>query len=369
MNKSITSREIAFILYCPIVSYGIVNLPKDFSKSAKTGGWICLFIITLLVLLTANIIVYLNNYYKNQIIYDYSKELLGKFFMYILFFIYTLYFFIFFSMVTRMYCNVVHISILVNTPVWVLSFVFFCIVYYALSKGSITIARVCQMYAVINILGNIIISIILFTQGEIINLTPVFPDMTILEYLKGVFKLGFPFLGLEVMLFIPVTKDNCGKIFKMINMMVILIAIIYLLIGESTISLCGPELLFLYKAPLLNILRGIDVRGLGILRRMDGIYIIIWSANVFCSICVLGNTLFSSIKYFFKFKNDNMVLKIIVLVSFVVAQIPNNINYVEKIIKYNSYLGYICLFIIPYVLFCAMKIKSYGEKTHGKKVL
>ncbi|QGU94323.1 GerAB/ArcD/ProY family transporter [Clostridium bovifaecis] len=60
MNNSLTNRQIAFIIYCAVVGFGIVNLPRDIVDVGETGGWVSLSILTLVFIAITYIITFLS---------------------------------------------------------------------------------------------------------------------------------------------------------------------------------------------------------------------------------------------------------------------------------------------------------------------
>lgn len=362
MNNSLTNRQIAFIVYCTIVGFGIVNIPRDAADVGETGGWVSLVILTIIFILNTYLITYIAYVSGEKDLYEYCEMLIGKFFSYVFLIIYAIFFFIPFTMITRIYSETVRITILPKTPSWTMALFFFIVVYYALKKGLNVIARVCEIYGFINIIGNIFMGIILFTQGKSINLRPAFVKEDILRYIIGAPKLLFAFLGVELILFIPLNKKNNKNVFKYTTAIIGLIGILYILVSEAVIAVVGVDAVMLYKASLFNVVRGVDVKYLEIFRRLDGIYVIIWTFNIFCSVSLWGYGVIKCVNKVFKnSQNANKAIYITIL-AFIVSQIPGSTNDVENILKYNGYLGYITAFIIPTILLIITKVRKYDKK-------
>ena len=363
MNTPLTNRQIAFVVYCTMVGFGIINIPRDMAEAGGTGGWIPVAILTVIFMLNVYIISYLGYINNGKTLLEYSEKLVGKFFTYIIIIIYSIYFLGYFSLITRIYAETVRMTMLPRTPSWAITIVFFLLLYYSLSKGLNVIVRVCEMYGFINIVGNIFMSIIIFTQGEIINIRPLFVKEDLMMYLSGTSKLLFAFLGVEMLFMIPLSKEKNSKVFKYTPAIVGIIGAMYILIGESAISIGGTELVTLYKASVFNVVRGLDVPFLEILRRLDGIYIVVWSLNIICSLSLWGYGLQHCINKGINIKENKVILALIVLAACIIAQIPESTNDVEKLLKYNGYLGYITSLSIPLILLIITKVKKYDKKT------
>lgn len=92
MHESLNNRQIAFYLFGVIVGYGFINLPKDITENAGTGGWIVILISTLLVIIFTLIVIYLGYTFKGKTLYEYSNILVGKYISKILIILYSIYF-------------------------------------------------------------------------------------------------------------------------------------------------------------------------------------------------------------------------------------------------------------------------------------
>ncbi|SHJ73834.1 GerAB/ArcD/ProY family transporter [Paramaledivibacter caminithermalis] len=363
MNNSLTDRQIAFILFGIIVGYGIMPMAKNVAENGGTGGWFALLIATLITAIFTYIITYLGYVHKNKTIYEYSQLLLGKFFTNIFMIIYIIYFFMFFTMIIRMASEVIRLTILLKTPVCAMCLLFLVAVYYAVSKGIRVIARICEIYGLIIIIFLLTIQLAIFTQGDIINLKPFFVLEDIKSYIKATSTIIFPFIGIEILAVIPLDKkENSKKIFGYNILMVVFIGILYILVAESCISVMGVDGIIYYKDSLLATIRRIEIPHLQFLRRLDGIFLPIWIMTLFCTfiLSAYGSVFLTS--KLFKNTSHKKITFVVVITSFIIAQIPNTINQIEKLMDYISYLGIIVSGIIPVILFVATKVKRYDTK-------
>lgn len=362
MNKSLTNRQCGFVVYSAIVGYGITNLPQNTAEAGGTTGWISILIVTVVAIIATYIITYLSYNNENKIVYEYSEELVGKFITFIFKIIFITYFILTFSYLIRMYAETLKLVMLNKTPIWAIEILFYVVVFYAISKGLNVGGRVCEIYIPVAIAGMLLMSFALFTQGNLINLRPFFVRQGVMSYLKSAFQLVLPFLGMELLLFIPVNKKDNKGLYKYTLGTVLFIGIFYIFVVESAISVVGAETAIIYKASLFNIVRGVDVHYLEFFRRLDGIYMIIWTMDVFCSICLWGYSLTVSLGSIFKGAKYNALLTVTIIISFIISLIPKSKLLVEKIINYASYIGIAAAFFIPTILFIVMKVKSHDKK-------
>ncbi|SKC85608.1 GerAB/ArcD/ProY family transporter [Maledivibacter halophilus] len=364
MNNTLTDRQIAFILFGIVVGYGIMPMAKNVAEGAGTGGWFTLLIATIISIIFTYMVTYLGYVHRNKTIYEYSEILVGKFLTKIFMIIYIVYFFLFFTIIVRMSSEVIRLTILLKTPVWVLCLLFLIVVYYAVSRGIRTIARICEIYGLMIIIFLLIIQISIFTQGEIVNLKPFFVIDDIKLYISAISTIIFPFIGIEILTVIPFDKKENSKRLFLYNILIIaLIGFLYILVVQSCISVMGVDGIILYKDSLLATIRRIDIPYLQFFRRLDGIFLPIWIISLFCTLILAAyGSIFLTGKLFKKFQHKKIFF-IIFTASFIVAQIPRTINDIEKLLDYTSYLGVIVVAPIPILLFIATKVKKYDEKS------
>ncbi|WP_432405209.1 GerAB/ArcD/ProY family transporter [Wukongibacter sp. M2B1] len=364
MKENLTNRQIAFMLFGYIVGYGIMGLPKNIAESAGTGGWITLLIATAIAVIITYIFTYLGYIHENKTIYEYSKILTGKFITAIFMFIFFIEFFFFFTMAIRVSSEIIKLTVLIKTPVWALCLSFYLVIYYILLKGLRIMARVIEFYGMIIIMAYLIIHFLISTQGKLINIRPYFGEADIVTYFKSSIVTILPFLGIEILAIIPFNrKINNKKVFKYTVSMILFIGLFYILVVESCISVNGVDGIIFYKDALLATIRRIDVEWLQFLRRLDGIFLMAWIMSIFCTATINAYGAVFLIGKYFKKINRNLLIFIIVVISYYISQIPKTFNDVQTILDYSSYLGFATMGFIPILLLIITKVKKYDKKT------
>lgn len=363
MKDYLTNREISFVIFSIVVGYGVINLPKNVAESAGTGGWLSILIGAAIAAIFAYIITYLGYIHKNKTIYEYCELLTGKVIAYIFIIIYIVYYFMFFTMVTRMASETIKLTILLKTPVWALTLVFLLTVYYAVIKKLRIIARICEIYGLIIMITAIAVYILIFSQGELINIKPFFVVENIPTYLKATIVTVFPFIGFEILTIIPFHKEeNNKKIFKYTTLIIIGIGLFYILVVEACISVMGVDGIIQYKAALYATIRRVDVKSLEFLRRLDGVFIMGWIMAIFCTITLSAYGVVFLTSKLFKKINIRLLAFIVILISFIVSQIPDTISQIQKVLDYVGYSSLFTIVIIPTILFIITKVKKYDKK-------
>ncbi|GFP74424.1 GerAB/ArcD/ProY family transporter [Clostridium fungisolvens] len=362
MNKFLTNRQISVILFSVIVGYTVTSLPKNIAEKAGTASWLVLLIGTIIFIFITYIIIFLQNVYEGKTIYEYGQQLVGKFIAFIFLILYLVYFFTYFTMFIRGASESIKTNILAKTPLIYISIIFSIVIGYSLIKGINVIARACEIYVTIIILGYILIFFLLATQGQLVNIKPLFVASDIVKYFEAIPRTSLPFLGMEILLFIPISRSENKNIYRYTLLMIGFIGILYIYIVESVISVVGVELVVMLNSPVVSVLRGIDIPSLEFIRRVDGIYFIFRMMNLSCGISIWGYGIAFILNKIFRSVNYSFMVIIIIFISIIVSQIPNTTFMQELIIKYNSYLGIVLVFVIPVILFIITKVKKYDKK-------
>ncbi|AKN31411.1 spore gernimation protein [Clostridium carboxidivorans P7] len=362
MNNFFTNRQISVMLYSIVIGYSIINIPKDVAEVAGTGAWFSLLIATIIFVLTTYIITYLQYTYEEKTLCEYSEMLVGKFITNLFLIIYLVYFFGFFTMITRRYAETIKAVLLNKTPSIFIIILFYIVIGYGMTKGINVIARMCEIYVPINIIGSILINYLLISKGRVVNLKPLFFVEDIKTYIQALSSTILPFMGIEILLFMPVNRVKNKNVFRYTMLMVGFIGILYTYIVESTISVVGVELVVLIRSTVLSTLKGVDIYSLDIIRRLDGFYIIIWTINIVCAISLWGYGVSFIISKKFKSIKYNYIVIIMIFISFIASQIPKTVDQIRAIIKYNSYLGIVVCWVIPIILFIITKVKKYDKQ-------
>ncbi|GAA0177547.1 GerAB/ArcD/ProY family transporter [Clostridium sediminicola] len=364
MNKSLTNRQIAFIIFGIVSGYGILSLPKTIAESSGTGGWFTLLIATIIVMIFTYIITYLGYVHEDKTIYEYNQIIVGKGIASIFIIIYCLYFFMLFTMGTRMACEAIKQTVLIKTPIWALIMLFYLVMYYAVAKRLCTIAKVCEIYGAIIIISAIVIHLAMTTQGKVINLKPFFVIEDIKEYFKATSVTIFPFLGIEILTIVPFNKKNNDKnIFKYTISMVGFIGIFYIFVFESCISVMEIDSIIYYQDALFATIRRIDIESLEFLERLDGIFLIIWIMSIFCTLTLEAYGSILLLSKFLKKINFNLISALVFAMSFFIALVPKTIDTAQKILDYVGYTSIITAGLIPLILYIITKVKKIDKKT------
>ncbi|SQC03060.1 GerAB/ArcD/ProY family transporter [Clostridium tetanomorphum] len=292
MKEYLTNKQISFFIFGAVVGYGIVRLPKEAAECASTAGWISILFITIINMLLTYIITFLNSTFENYTFDEYSEKLVGKFITNIFIILYIIYSFLYSSIAVRNTAEIIKSSILLKTPIWCTCLLLILICYYAASKGLRVLGRICELYGIFIIFAAFIMSIIVFSEGSLLNIQPILGFDNIFTYIKSSSKLIISFLGVEFLMIVPFKKEKNKNIFKYTLPMILIIGIFYIIIFEISLSIIGAEDLVHYEDALIATAKRLDVKYLEFFRKLDGIVIIIWLMAVFTTIFILHMLLY-----------------------------------------------------------------------------
>lgn len=363
MNETLTNKQIAFILFGFIVGYGVMGLPKNVAENAGSGAWIALIVSTIFAIIITYTIIYLGYIHENKTLYEYSQLLVGKFLTTVFIIIYIIEFFIFLAIITRSGSEIIRLTVLIKTPSWALCSTILLVVIYAVIKRLRVIARLCELYGIIIIITYIIIFFLISTQGNLLNIRPLFETGNIPMYLKASLVTTLPFMGMEVLTIIPFSrKENNKKVFKYATVMMLFIGFLYIFAVESCISVMGVESIVYFKDSLLATVRRVDIRWLQFLRRLDGLMLVVWIMSIYCTLAVSGYAAVYLLNKLFKKANFNLLAVIVFTLAFIVSQLPENFQQLEQILNYITYIGILTSIAIPGLLLIITKVKKYDKK-------
>lgn len=358
MEKSVTHKQLPFILIGTMIGYGAISLPKNICQISGTAAWISLIFTSFIAVLFAYFTFYVINSFRNQTIFEYGKTLLGNFFGSLVIYIYIVYFFMIAAFEMRAYAEGIKQTILIHTPIWAINLLFLIVICYSLSSGISTIGKIAQFYITLVVLSILTIHILIFTKGEVINLRPFLGTKPFYNYIIPTPKIILPYLGFETFFTIPINDKNSKHLIRNNILTIFFVSFLFILITESCLSLMGIDDIVYYKLTTIVAVRRLNLHYLEFLSRLDSVFIIGISAAVFCIIMIYSHScLFLVSKVIPKIK-FNALNVITVILVYIVSLLPKDINQADKLLSYTAYLGMFTAGIMPLTFYIICKIKK-----------
>lgn len=359
MENGVTNRQLFFIGIITTIGFSAAELPKIMGETAGTGAWFTLLLATVFFSFAVFVIVYLGNEYKGKTLFDYSKLLVGKPLSYCFSAIYMIYFFVLLTLIVRSSADIIKSEILFKTPIWASMLLIIAISGYAASKGLTNLGRIIEYLGFILLAIGFILHIITLTQGNMLDIMPLFDTSEAMKYIDALPSTIFMFLGFEVITVIPFTKSNGVKSVLSAMASIFVLGIFYILIVESCYSVLGVDDVVNYDYPLVVAIRELDISILQFAKRLDLFFFIAWLTAIFCSVSMVAFTVTEYTKKLIPKFKGNLVLVILCALALLAGLLFPNTEVVSTFfVWFETYLGLIPAFIIPFFLFVVHLCKS-----------
>lgn len=363
MNNGVTNRQLFFIIIVSMMGFSAVEIPKIMVEAAGTGAWFSLLIGAVFFALDVLMLVYLGEVYKGKSLFEYSQLLIGKIGSGVFCVIYILYFFILLTFVVRTSADIIKAEILYKTPLWSTMLLLLSVSLFAASKGVTHLARISEFLGLIVLIVGFILQFTTFTQGNLLNMLPLFESEEIGRYFRALPSTIFCFLGFEVITIIPFTKRNNKNSFWAAPAAVLLLCLYFIIIILSCGSVLGVDDIIHYDYPLLTAIRRLDIASLDFAKRLDLFFIMAWLTSTFCLTSMLSYTTAAYTKKIFPKLNRHILLIVIGLLAFATGSIIQNAEDFSRLFfRFTTHIGLFPAFAIPFILFLVHLCRAKSKR-------
>lgn len=355
MTNSITNRQMVFIIFLTLTTYTTIDLPKTVAQTSGRSSWIPIIITSIIYGCDAIIITKLNNMFLGKVFFDYSQEIVGKFFAYVIAYYFILYYLLIGVYLKLKLVGVLTSNFLPKTPKFVFLLFGIALFAYVAHKGITNIARIFEIFGISFLLVTVGICIFMLMGGTKYNILPFFNASDVKKYAITMRNLIQPYDGIEVLLIIPFTIKNKGAP-KIAFFTLLFIGLFYALIVESSIMILG-----LNNTTLLNdsFIEAMRITEAPVIERLDIFYLTFGLASLFSGMIIVYATVAEfACRIFSKVKRYIIIIAISVI-YFILCLFSLNIKDMEKIFEsYIFYLVIISSFLIPITVFILAKVKK-----------
>ncbi len=355
ITNSITNRQMVFILFITLTTYTTIDLPKSMAQTAGRSSWIPIIISSVIFGVGVVIITKLNNMFLGKVFFDYSQEVIGKFFTYVIAF-----YFIFYFLVIGVYLKLKLVGTLTSnflprTPKFVFLLFGIMLFAYVAYKGITNIARLFEIYGISFALVTVGICFLMLKEGTKYNILPFFSVSEITGYAQTMKDLLVAYAGIEVLLIIPFTAKN-KKASKTAFLTLLFIGLFYVLIVESSMMIMGIN-----NTIILNdsFIEAIKITEAPVIERLDIFYLTFGLASLFSGMIIIFAAVVEfTCRIFPKVKRHIIVIAIGVI-FLILCLFGLTIKDVEKVFgSFSFYLITISCFVIPITVFVLAKVKK-----------
>jgi spore germination protein (amino acid permease) len=360
VDSKITNRQIFFLVCVTLTTYSSIAISKVMAQSAGTGGWLPPIVMSLVFSLPAILIARLGLLFPGRVLFEYSREIAGKFLAYL----FSIYFIMYFLAVA-VFLNVQLSSVLkaeffLQTPPWATLaaglIVFGCIAY----MGVTSVARFFEIVGPLFFISAIIVHVIMLIEGNVNNILPLFRTSEMMRYASSPPKIITPLLGAEALTVFPLTRENSGKAGRTIFWAFVSVGLFYVLAIESCIMMLGIKDIQNFAYPLIEAIRLIDVP---VIERVDFLYLTVGFSGLIAGASITFLVLVEYLIKLLPHANRKLVTALVCLLTFILgltAQAAKGAGlFMEQLV---SIAGLGALFLIPIILMVIAKVKGYGKK-------
>jgi spore germination protein len=359
LTNRVTNRQIIFILILTLSSYSIVDISRAMAASAGYGSWLTILVTAIFFTVIAIINLSLGNKFKGQMLFDYSKHLVGKFGSYTVTIYYIIYFSIIIVFLSLQLSIMLKANFLPKTPkaaTLIVGIPVFCFIAY---KGITTLARLFELIGIFYIIIGVSVQVLMVTQGKLENILPFFNIADIGEYIGAIKEAIFPFLGIEVLLVIPLTKENGKKATITAAVTVFVIGLLYIFFVESTIMKLGMNNIVHYNSSLIVAIRDMELPFLDFMKRADVLFLTFGFAAFFLGITMVYTAITEYLCKMFTHAKRSYIVIIIGILSYAACLIFDNDPAFNKFVTgVGIYLGLVASAVLPTILLIIAKVKK-----------
>ncbi len=362
MQNTVSKRQMVFILFVTLSTSSVVTIPKTMATSAQHGAWLTILIASLAFGAMAGLIVKLNQMNEGKMLYEYSRELTGKYVAFLIGVFYLAYFFTF----SLFYCNsfdlLIKSSFLMKTPVWAMLLAGMPVYGVIAYKGIRNLGRLAEIIGLVFLVVTVILFISMLLQGTFSFILPLYNPADTGKYLIALKDTIEQFIGIEVLLVIPFIKAE-KKMAKTAVLALIGFGLFYILDVYGCYAMIGMDEIVYHRFPLVDAIRLVEYQKIEFLQRLDIVYDTIGFMRVFLGKSALYLVIVELLcKMLPKVKRIVIVVIVgaaVTLASVVTIGIK---DIMPKLVTMLSVGGIVAAFLIPLMLLVISKVKKNAQK-------
>jgi spore germination protein (amino acid permease) len=361
MPNTVTNRQMAFILLLSLTAFSIVKIPQQMARSAGTNNWITLLLAGMTFAFLAWSWSRLNNRYPGKMLFDYSRDIVGRAGAYLLSSYFAMYFLTVLVHLDMSMSQLLKSNFLPETPEWATSLISLPVLGYVAYKGVTNVARLVEIYGVIFLLIAVTVHIMMLMQGDVMQILPLFNPAELGWAVAAVKDAVFPFLGVELLAVFPFTNKNGPRANKTAFLTLLSICLFYILIVESSIMMIGLHEIVHYNFPLVSAIRQVELPALKVLQRLDLLYLTVGFIGLFGGLSVVYLAIVEFLCRMLPRLNRGYVVAAVAVAVFVAGISLKGIRDIMTSLTYLlTYLGVFTAGIVPLTLLAVSRVRKHG---------
>lgn len=349
---------MVFIIFLTLTTYSTIDLPKIMAETAGRSSWIPIIGISVLFGAAAVIVTKLNNMHQKRVLFDYSQEIVGRFFSCLIALYYLVYFLSIGVYLILGLVGVLQSNFLPNTPPFVILLFGITLFGYVAYKGITNVARGFEISGISFLVMTVFVCILMAAGGMHYNILPLYNASDTKKFGEAMMKLIIPFGGIEVLFVIPFTIAN-KKASKIAFFTLLLIGIFYILIIEGTYMILGLNNTIALNDAFIEAIKVVEAP---VIERTDIFYLVTGLMSLFAGMIIVFTAVTElACKMFAKIKR-HIIVMIIGAVFFILCLFGQNIkDFNELFASYAKIPVLVSSILIPSALFIAAKLKKRAQ--------
>ncbi|MFD1137439.1 GerAB/ArcD/ProY family transporter [Paenibacillus urinalis] len=360
-EDQITTTQASVFVINYMLGAGILTMPRTMAKAVGTPDvWISVLLSSVITFAAGIIIARLCMRFPGKTVFQFTREITGKWIAYIICFCIISYFVTISAFEIRVMAEVTRLYLLEATPVWSYVMIFMWVGFYLVIGGINPIARLYEIILPITLVIFVVIILLSVHLFDINNLRPVL-GMGIMPVIKGIKPSLFSFTGFEAMLVVAAYMKHPNKGVKAVVYGISVPLVVYLITVIMVIGGLSLDGTLTKTWPTLDLLRSFETEGL-IFERFESLLLVIWIMQIFSTFTITHYAASLGGAQLFKGRKITPFLLLLLPVNYVIAMLPKDIN--ETFIL-GDILGNFSLVLfcgLPLVLLIISLIRKKGGK-------
>lgn len=361
MAKHLSNSQIAFIVVGSILFYDLNDIPTAIVVATGTGGWLVILLATLITIIFSYMIIKLGLTYEDNIL-GYSSILMGKFTKYLLAFLFIVTYFSILSIGIRFLSETLKLTILLKTPIWALSLLIHLVILFTIIMGFYVLVYLNQIYSFFIIISTILITLIIFSEGQLINIRPLFNHSKVLDYLRNIPEGLKLYFNLSPLSLLVLSKAKNKYSFKYVSILIALIGLIFILEAASCLSVLSVDTIAHFKkTAIIQTVKRLNLPNFSLISSLSAIFLVTVIITSFTTYIIVGHFLGASLKVYYKKLSRVKILIITFILSYIVSNLPLSTEELTKLTGYIVRIFTLPIYLIIIILFIIMKVKKHDK--------
>ncbi len=348
MQKTVTTRQLIFILVISVLTLKVLFLPNVLATNIGRDGYIFLFFMLFMDFLVLLMLLYLMNKYKDKTFYEMLESMVGKIGAKIIMFLLFLYFLT--RCWTRFQTSFIYLNENLYTSFdwYIFAFPILIVVVFCVMQGIKAFARLSEFFVPVIIFGFLVAFIVGVVRADFTNALPFLENGLNFMLSSHKYSLWFGDYLILILFFGRVKMDkkfNLKVILSMLSLILIIAtfyAVFYFTYNYNTV--CHINAI----SDIMQFLPSVSDIG-----SFDWILILIWDIALFLDLTLNTFAAVFAFSQVFTKKGSAIVATIILLVILLINYLLN-FNVFMSMLIFRDYLWYYNVLVqggIPLLLF------------------